>query len=202
MGAEEAVCNMTITEPVKAVIRESLGQIRYRYRAARRAAILAGPFGGLMWEAMRRLRSPSFLAYPRMLAHPKTIDAYNDPDGRGEWLQVFSEAEDRFRELEQWELYQVHRNERLSAICWWSAVGGVIVTSVALYCFGLETAGNVFLAVLSTMLAVSLCGALFGHTIEMRAVNNCRNGFETVARELPDRLWAAIDQGQTDAELL
>ncbi|MCS4088420.1 hypothetical protein [Rhizobium sp. BK176] len=189
---------MTLTEPVKDVIRDSLGQIQRRYRDARRAAILAGPFGGLMWEAMRSLQSPSFLAYPRMLAHPKTIKAYNDPDGQGVWLRVFGEAEDRFRQLEEWELYHVHRNERLSAICWWSGIGVMLVATIALYCLGLETVGHVSLAVLSTMLTVSFFGALFGHTIEMRAVNNCRNGFETVVRELPDRLWTAMDQGQTE----
>jgi hypothetical protein len=188
---------MMLTEPVKAVIRDSLGQIRNRYRDARRAAILAGPFGGMMWQAMRSLQSPSFLAYPRMLAHPKTIEAYNDPDGKGVWLRVFGEAEDRFRQLEEWELYHVHRNERLAAICWWSGVAVLLAVTVGLFCLGLNAVGNVSLAVLSTTLIVSLFGALFGHTIEIRAVNNCRNGFEMVVRLLPERLWVAMDQEDT-----
>lgn len=185
---------MIVSEPVKDVIRDSLGQIRGRYRDARLAAIIAGPFGSQMWQAMRSLQSPSFLAYPRMLAHPRTIEAYNDPDGKGHWLRVFGAAEDRFRDLEQWELYHVYRNQRMAAICWWSAAAASLSATVGSFALGFETTGYCLLAGLSAMFVMSLIGLLFGHSLEMRAARNCRNGFETVVRELPDRLWTAMDQ--------
>jgi hypothetical protein len=147
-----------------------------------------------MWQAMRSLQSPSFLAYPRMLAHPRTIEAYNDPDGKGHWLQVFGATEDRFRELEEWELYHVYRNQRMSAICWWSAATAVIAGMVGSFALGFEIIGYGLLAGLSVMFVMSLLGLLFGHSVEMRAARNCRNGFETVVRELPGRLWTAMDQ--------
>ncbi|MBY3157303.1 hypothetical protein HFO56_33805 [Rhizobium laguerreae] len=189
---------MTLSEPVKVVIRESLAQIRTRYREARVAAIIAGPFGSQVWVALRSLQTPSFLAYPRMLMHPKTIEAYNDPDGEGSWLRVFGEADDRFRELEAWELYHVRRNERVSVIAWWASACVLLAATGGSLALRFDTLGYVLLTVLTTMSIASLFGLLFGHAIEMAVVRNCRNGFETVVRELPERLWTAMDQGAED----
>lgn len=184
-----------VSEPVKEVIRDALRQMRLQYREARIAALVAGPFGTRVWEAMRRLEPPSFLAYPRMLAHPKTVLAYNNPDGDGAWLRTLSEAEERLSELEQWELHHVYRNERIAMIGWWTLAATVLASALGSYALGRETLSVAALIVLLSISMLSVAGAVLGDVLKRLVVERSRTQFEVVASELPGRLWTAMERG-------
>lgn len=179
---------------VREVIDSALVEIGRQYARVRLTALLAGPFYGLVTTWINRIQGPSFLVFPAMLGHRRSIASYENPNGDGKWISAVGEAQDAFSDFERMQVLDIHKSERRAAFWWWTVAATLGTGCIALFAMGMEYACAYALCVFGGMALLSLLGYAVAHPFVSAMLAEAELSLVEVSEALPDRLWEALDK--------